>query len=414
MKAETKETNKKVQVLMEFEGDEGLIFVWMDEEKAKHLEIQDRKLLRQICGVEKIAVFLIIAGFNFPNRASAAQKFKESSPQNSPVELRVVEYKPFPVTIVTSKENNIFEKVIPEDKQLIPFLENGKQNQITPQRRMVGEGIILQKSNLARNNYLEIKKELLIPQKVTRNFTKPPVTLKLRGGMTVGTIIEWGIEKAEIILLETQKVDNLTKLLLLANPAVWVGMLIVSYRLAVSKIAKLASQKELLPTVLNFVKNNPLKLIITGIVLLNTRSLFGLVTSEVSRTELISEINRLIDNVNLKIWGTPKICDSTNFIEKIKLLEKELQLFKYKAENRLKIISLKNSEIEMQKKEILEVRVDSRERILKIKDKMEKILKDSRLPENYESKAKEFEGPLIETNESSVEDKIIEKFEPKI
>ena len=271
MKAETKETNKKVQVLMEFEGDEGLIFVWMDEEKAKHLEIQDRKLLRQICGVEKIAVFLIIAGFNFPNKASAAQKFKESSPQNSPVELRVVEYKPFPVTIVTSKENNIFEKVIPEDKQLIPFLENGKQNQITPQRRMVGEGIILQKSNLARNNYLEIKKELLIPQKVTRNFTKPPVTLKLRGGMTVGTIIEWGIEKAEIILLETQKVDNLTKLLLLANPAVWVGMLIVSYRLAVSKIAKLASQKELLPTVLNFVKNNPLKLTLTRLCLVGNR-----------------------------------------------------------------------------------------------------------------------------------------------
>lgn len=396
------------QILVEYQGDEGMIFMWVNQETFQKFEVQDRKFLSKLPGTKKFALLILIIAFNFPSRVAA-----ESKGQNSPMELQIVPYKkqsdvkivPYRPHVMTVAILTVLKSNEKNSLRLNGNQKDLRINYFKPQPLMIED--VVKRNTLAQNNYIELKKELLLPQTFRRSGMQPPVTLKLRGGVTnINSITNWGIKKAEIILLGTEKIDVQTKIILLTNPAVWLGMSIVSYRLSVDNLKLLINKKQVLPTFVDFVKKNPAKLILSTIVLANTRSLFRLVTSQASRTELISGINRLVDDLTLKIWGTPQICDSTNFVEKIKILETELNLFRYKAENRLKVIALKNAEIELQKKEILEVRIESQERVTKIKDKMEKILKDSRLPENYESKVKDFTNPLLNSNEPSGAGKI--------
>lgn len=379
------------QILLEYDGDEGMIFIWVDKDKIQEYTIQDKKFLGKVAILEKVATFLVIASFNLTNKTSASQKFKESVSKNAPVELRIVEYKPFTGALIKVPEKPS-ERALTQENVLL--LKNGKNNLVVttkPQRGPVGSGIILQKSNLAKNNVVELQKSLL-PQRLLKPRVNPRANLKLRGGMTrINNLVNWAIEKGELIVLKPEKLDLKTKVILLTNPAVWVGILIVLYRDILTKIQQLVQQKKVLPTIMQFIKKNPLKLIISGIVMINTKPLFGLITSQASRQQLISEINTLVDNVYLKIWGTPAVCDTTDFSEKIKMLEEELALFKYKAENRLKLLSLKNVELNLQQREISETRLNAQEMMRKCKEMLDNITL-SKVPERI-GKPEYFAGP---------------------
>jgi hypothetical protein len=397
------------QILVEYEGDEGMIFIWVDKDKINNYEIQDKKLLGKLTILQKVATFLVIASFNLSNKTSASQKFKESINKNAPVELRIVEYKPFTGALITVPEKPS-ESALKQKNILL--LENGKKNLVVttkPQRGPVGSGIILQKSNLAKNNVVELQKSLL-PQRIRKPNVNQTRNLKLRGGMTkFNSLLNWSIEKGELIILKPEKLDLKTKVILLTNPAVWVGILVVIYRDMLTKVQQLIHQKKVTPTIMQFIKKNPLKLIISGIVMINTKPLFGLITSQASRQQLISEINTLVDNIYLKIWGTPAVCDTTDFSKKIKMLEEELALFKYKAENRLKLLSLKNVELNLQQKEISETRLNAQEMMRKCKEMLDNITL-SKVPERI-GKPEYFAGPepvVIDKKEPSV----INKKEP--
>lgn len=133
------------------------------------------------------------------NKTSASQKFKESVSKNAPVELRIVEYKPFTGALIKVPEKPS-EKAQKQENVLL--IENGKNNLVVttkPQRGPVGSGIILQKSNIAKNNVVELQKSLL-PQRLLKPRVNPRANLKLRGGMTrINNLVNWAIEKGNLL-----------------------------------------------------------------------------------------------------------------------------------------------------------------------------------------------------------------------